>query len=423
MTAPPKIDNAPGIVFSPRKWGFEIRWRARTDLVRDGYLPKSLKLWIASEHEREPSDIQKQWIADRCRSMQNDMLVWDKGGTPQVGIFDGTLGGLIRCYQTDKDSPYRKLRPVTRNYYNGLCRRLEAARGDVLIDDIKARDVLRWHAEWMGDEGKVSIAHTFVTMLRILVNFGLTIMESEDCDRLSRVLSKMKFQNSKPRQVTLSAAQVTAVRAEAHKAGHHSLALAQAFQFDGTLRQKDVIGEWVSIGETGLSEIVRGNDKWLRGIRWEEIDANLVLRHVTSKRNKMIEIPLREAPMVMDELRQYAGLGPGAALTRDLFPASGPVVVNESTGFPWSNIHFRHKWRKLATAAGIPVNVRNMDSRAGAITEGLVATDGDLDAVRIAATHSNVSTTQGYSRGHAERTAEVMRRRAALRNKNGTDGV
>ena len=59
-----------------------------------------------------------------------------------------------------------------------------------------------------------------------------------------------------------------------------------------------------------------------------------------------------------------------------------------------------------------------MDSRAGAITE---ATDAgaDLEHIRHAATHSDISMTQRYSRGDADKTAGVLRQRVAHRNKQG----
>jgi hypothetical protein len=57
-----------------------------------------------------------------------------------------------------------------------------------------------------------------------------------------------------------------------------------------------------------------------------------------------------------------------------------------------------------------------MDSRAGAISE---ATDAgiDIEHVRQAATHGDISMTQRYSRNGAEKTANVLRQRAAYRKK------
>lgn len=60
-----------------------------------------------------------------------------------------------------------------------------------------------------------------------------------------------------------------------------------------------------------------------------------------------------------------------------------------------------------------------MDTRAGAITEGLQS-GARLQSVRKAATHSDEGMTQKYSRGDVEEIAEVMTLRAAHRNKSGT---
>jgi site-specific recombinase XerD len=55
-----------------------------------------------------------------------------------------------------------------------------------------------------------------------------------------------------------------------------------------------------------------------------------------------------------------------------------------------------------------------MDSRAGAITEATEA-GADLEHIKQAATHSDISMTQRYSRGAEEKTAGVMRQRAEYR--------
>jgi len=80
-----------------------------------------------------------------------------------------------------------------------------------------------------------------------------------------------------------------------------------------------------------------------RGIRWEEISEDLVLRHITSKRQKLIEISLKNAPMVMEEL---ALLGQP--------PASGPVIVSEFDKLPWTGPEFRRCGPSWRTPAGCP---------------------------------------------------------------------
>lgn len=412
---PPKIENAPGLTWRPRKNGWEARWQCRTDLAQRGYAIKSVGIWSGAE---PPTDLEASFIQDRCNSLQAEMLVWGRDGLPQVSEFGGTVRSLIDCYQTDRDSPFRKLRYETRRFYRQLCKRIETDFGETPVGDIKARQILHWHAG-IKDEGKVAMAHALVGMFRTLCSFGSTFLEDDGCAKLSGVLSNMRFEMPKPRNERLTAEQAVLIRAQAHKAGWHSIALAQAFQFELMLRQKDVIGEWVPFSENGpVTDVLDGNNKWLRGIHWKEIDDSLRLTHITSKRQKMVDPDLNLAPMVMEELAMIYGAG----FTRADLPASGPIIVNEKNGRPWIANEFRRWWRKIAKDAGVPVTVRNMDSRAGAISE---ATDAgaDLEHVRQAATHSDIGMTQRYSRGQQDKVAGVMEKRVAHRNKTGTKEV
>lgn len=398
----PKLENTPGIIWRPYKDGrWEARWMARTDIVKRGFTPKSMRVWIGPLDKLDEANV--YYIQDRANSLQAEMLVWGRGGIPQLGACDGTFRALAQAYQTDSDSSFHKTRPVSRRYYTTLLDKIIAGHGDDMIADTKARHVLRWHEEWSAD-GKISMGHALIGMLRTILNFGVTMLEDDECGRLSGALSKMKFKMAKPRSAHMTAEQATAIRKAAHAKGFPSVALAQAIQFDCMLRQKDVIGEWESISEAGISEVIHGQHKWLRGLRWDEIDDNLILRHVTSKRDKLIEIPLSLAPMVMEEL----------ALSGR--KATGPVIVFEHTGLPWRAVWFRKVWRQLADECGIPKSVRNMDSRAGAITEASEA-GAPMEHIRKAATHSQIAQTEKYSRGDAEQAANVLRIRAEHRKK------
>lgn len=433
----PTVENAPGLKWLRRKTGWEARWRARLDLK--GFSPKSVPLWKGATLDEVPSEDAARYVADQCHRLQAEMLVWGRGGVPQLVTFGGTLRSLIECYTSDPDSRYRSLRFQTRRSYDANCRRLITDHGDVLLSDIKGRVIKRWHEKW-GEGGKVAMSHALVGMLRTVLTFGATLLEDEDgaeqCSRIKAILHDMKFKMSKPRGEQVTAEQANAIRAMAHEMGLPSIALAQAFQFDCTLRQKDVIGEWIPGGEPGLSDVTSGNDKWMCGLRWSEIDSNMVLRHTTSKKQKDVEINLRLAPMVMEELRNLPGTGmtPGDTRTAQgmqgdrivermpprgtipILPTSGPVIVYERTGVPYEDYQFRDAWRRVAEKAGIPAAVRNMDSRAGAISEAFLA-NAPADHIRQSATHSNISTTQGYNRIATQATAEVMRIRVEHRNK------
>ncbi len=129
--------------------------------------------------------------------------------------------------------------------------------------------------------------------------------------------------------------------------------------------------------------------------------------------------PLYLAPHVMAELASIAGV-PVEQLRREMLPTSkDPIVLHDKHGTPWPANDFRWRWRQLANAVGIPKGVRNMDSRAGAISEAITK-GASLEHVRHAATHSDVKTTMGYDRAQENNTITVMQKRFGnKRHKNG----
>jgi hypothetical protein len=425
---PPKLGlEAPGLVWRPRKNGWAATWQARSDIVKRGYLPKTVPLWTGEE----PSTIEAQQIGVRCQTLQSEMLMWARGVEPvSPNAFAGSLRTLINAYQTDKDSPYQKNRYHVRRSRDNLLRRINAKHGREQLSDIKARVLLAWHQDWSAGGTKLATGTSFIGQLRSLFSFGATLLEDSECERLCNVLHKMRFPGSKARSVSVTADHANAVREMAREEfGWPSMALAQAFQFECTLRQKDVIGEWIPISEPGISAITRDGEKWLRGIEWSEIDANLVLKHVTSKKQKLTEVDLKLAPMVLEEFQLMIGdeklivvdeVTKKVTVNRHLLPASGPIIVSEITAWPWSANEYRRKWRKVAKACDIPDNVFNMDSRSGAISEAIQA-GAPIEFVRHAATHSDISQTADYDRDQAQATAKVMRLRMENRNKPKTD--
>lgn len=412
MGKPVKVRDAPGLNWAKYAGGrWEARWRCRADILAKGFEIPSVRLWIGVEPTKDEWDK----IADTCVSLQQEMLVFANGGPPSLEgevAMDGTLRGLIRCYRTDPDSGFAKKRYASRGHYDQLFKRLDEEHGDKPLAEIKGRMFRRWYEGW-AERGTTTIQRSYITMLRILFNYGAALLEDADCLRLATALSNMRFPGIKPRTERLTSDQVIAIRAKAHERKRGSIALAQAFQFECIFRQKDVLGEWVPLKEPGVSDVIRkGKIKWLRGIRWEAIDANMILVHTTSKRQKEITVDLKNAPMVLEEL----ALRYGSPVTRDRLPAKGPVVVAERTGVPWNVVEFRRQWRLTATACGIPKTVRNMDSRAGAITEASDA-KAPLEFIKDAATHSDIGMTQRYSRNAEERIAVVQLARLEHRKK------
>lgn len=327
--------------------------------------------------------------------------------------FNGTVRSLIACYQTDPDSSFHKLRYASKRYATTMCARIERDHGDADLSDLTARDFKRWHEEWIKPANplkkpKIAMGHALIGQTRTICNFGASILENKHAARCGDLLSKMRFPMAKPRSSVMTAEWAIAIRREAHRRGFASIALAQAMAYDGMYRQKDIIGELVPMNEPGMKFIVvetrRGPRKWMRGFTCDEISRpDLILTHITSKRQKEHIFDLTLAPMIMEELNLMGEI-----------PLDGPLIINEKTGKPWAAQEFRKIWREIARAVGVPDNVNFQDSRAGGISE---ATDAgaDMEKVRHAATHTNISTTERYSRNALAKTSDVMRLRVQHR--------
>lgn len=343
-------------------------------------------------------------------------MIEEKSGMPNAGPAHViTLGDLLETYQTDRVSTFHKLRYHVRQNAKSILRRLIEKCGHVELGAIKHRQLVEWHMDWSAG-GKFASAHSLIGQIRVACNYGAAMLENEQCERIAMVLHRMKFPHGPARTERLMVDQAIAIRTAAHDHfGWPSIALGQALQFELLLRQGDVIGTWVPESEPGEAIVSHGGQKWFRGLCWNEIDDNLILKHRTSKKQKDLEIDLRLSPMVIEE---FNILAPGAivvtdegvTVNRSLLPASGPVMICDTNGLPWAATEFRRKWRIVANHAGVPKTTRNMDSRAGGITEATEA-GADIEHVKHAATHSDISQTQRYSRGATEKIAEVQKKR------------
>src|ERR1043166_8699591 len=259
---------------------------------------------------------------------------------------------LAEHYRTDDRSPYQTVRPASRRQYDKLIKYLIQHCGKSKVADLAARDRVQALYEKCVAGDKIAMGHAVMTKLRGLAHFGMNELENTDCKNLAFTLHTMTFPTVKLRKEGLTVEQAEAIRAKAHELGFHSIALAQAFQFDCMLSQKDVIGEWVSNNEPGVSEVTDGINKWLYGIRWSEIDDDLILRHPPSAGGEIIRIELSRCRMVMEEIKRLGSR-----------PKSGPIIVKDDTKQPYSENTFRYLWRKAANAADAPKNIYNRDSR------------------------------------------------------------
>lgn len=318
-----------------------------------------------------------------------------------------TLGELIAAYTTDPDSPYHGVKASTqRDYGDGIKALRSVANVTTRLRDLGGRDFLAWNRALM-EPGTVRKAHGAMRVLRIIVGFGV-IVEIGHCARLSLILSKLRFPAPEQRRQALTFEQVDQFVTTALKLGHVSMAFAQALQFECGLRQIDVIGEWVPRDPGEQGGIYHLGKRWQTGLTWPML-TGLILTKETSKTGAAGEWNLELCPLVMKVLTSVSAAD-GMVENRK----SGPMIVQESNGRPYTPGTYRETWRTIARTAGIPDDVFNMDSRAGAITEGSDAGATKDDLQRLA-THARATTTDRYIRKNRAPSERVARARVAGR--------
>lgn len=413
----PKIDGAPGLRWRKRSSSHVALWVARDDLVKRGYETKTVRLWEGTA----PTETEKLFIRSECVRLQDQMLTWGRGFVVDHRAFDGTVAGLIRCYQHDPESRYQNLRYKVRKTYDKRAELIERTVGARALLALKSDDFNRWYAQWSeaatpGGLRRVDRAHAAITLVRQLMSFGV-MKEFAGAGRLSTILREMKFENGWARDQELTREHAVAICAEAHRMGRPSVALAQAIQFETGMRQKDVVGEWLPLSEPGISDVTHAGTKWLYGLDWKEITETplgLVVTHRLSKslkgRSKVLEpragktmrFQVRYCPMIAAELARI-----------HVDDRAGPLITDELHGRPYADCVFAKRWREVARAAGVPDEVQNRDTRAGAITEG-IEVSGSVEAAQQFAGHSKKETTQRYNRGAERQTGKILELRSKL---------
>ena len=151
---------------------------------------------------------------------------------------------------------------------------------------LDGRDLKRWHREWSapaepGGKPRLAAARMSFAVIKAALSFGISC-RLPGCAELKLILQQQRFAGPRPRTVAPTAADIEAVRKAAHDQDHASAALAYALQFEGGMRQWDVIGKWVPLSYKAPSSIIEHGKKWI-GPMWSQIDQNMILRYTPAK--------------------------------------------------------------------------------------------------------------------------------------------
>lgn len=397
--------QTPGLRWRVTRAGRTPIWRAAKAAVKAGYPVKSANLAPFAADER--------MLRKRCQRLQAEMIEWMSGRRERPMNFDGTFASLISIYQCDAESPYHKLKPSSRHPYDVYIRMLTLEIGARRIDACDGRDALSWFKAWSdptlaGGRPRIAAARMAMIVLKTALSWGKAC-RLRGCAEFKATIEDLRFQAPAPRQEAPSAGDIVRVREQAHRLGHAPAALAYALQFEGTLRQWDVIGEWIPLDDPRPSALIDGRRKWI-GPTWLLVDEQLVLPVTPTKTEESsrarVVVDLPTCPMVMEEL----GKAPPS-------PQGAPLIVNPRTGLPYRQEYFRELWRRCAEAAGIPRTVWNRDLRAGGITEARQAGAPTDDVAKLAGHANKRTTARVYDRDSLEAARRVARARHEHRGK------
>jgi len=398
--------QAPGLRWRSTRRGKTPIWRASKAAIKAGYPVKSANLAPFADDER--------MLLRRCQRLQAEMLEWMSGRHERPRIFDGRFASLISIYQRDPESPYQNLKPSSRHPYDIYCRMLTLEIGARRIDACDGRDARRWFKAWSdpvepGGRPRIAAARMAMIVLKTALAFGKAC-RLPGCAEFKTTFEDIRFKAPAPRQEAPTAAEIVKVRTVAHEMGHPAAALAYALQFEATLRQWDVIGEWIPLNDSRPSVVIDGGSKWI-GPTWSQIDDNLILRITPGKTEgsskARVLLDLRSYPMVVEEL---AVVSPEAR--------KGPLIGNPRTQLPYRQEYFRDLWRRCATKAGISRAIWNRDLRAGGITEARQAGAPTDDVAKTAGHSSKRTTAKVYDRDTLEAARRVAKARTTHRRRN-----
>jgi hypothetical protein len=363
----PAKSDFPGLQrSSPRKAGSVALHWACSHKARDaGYCPKTVRLHGFIDESPE--------LSARCHELWAEMEKWlAEQAKPERSItYNGTVGSLITTYETHEHSPYQRLARNSKENADYELRRLKYTVAERRVPKLNGIDFWRWYWEFRkpayeGGPERITDAFHIMARVRAVFTFGV-LLRLPDLQELRYILSLIRFPNPDSRTQAMNFQQACDFIAQAHEFDYPEMALAQALEFDLTLRQIDVIGKWE------FKKDDRNTLEWV-GLRWEKINKDLILSYKTSKRGREVVFDLKAYELVYAELCRLPTL-----------PPFGPIIVDSETGRPFEYEEFRKRWRMIARAAGIPDEVQNRDSRPGGITEARNAgADGTTSGSRLA---------------------------------------
>jgi len=376
----------------------QARWKCPRKYREAGYKVTAIKVGPPGH----PGDEHQLDRALRCRQLTQEMIRWwDSLDQPKISL--GSWHYLIARYRRDEFSPINEVKANTRHGYLQQLAKLEAVIGHMPLEDLTYEQIKRLQKAMEQKGRSLSYIHRFFNTLRRVARYGKALQIPEAA-AVAGTLSEMRFSLPPARQVAPTREQIYQIVAAADAAGLPDFALGILLQYEFTLRAVDVRGQWLPASPQA-GGIIRQGKRWQDGLTWDMFDADLTcFSKVISKTSKSLPEPYHFDLTPLPEIRTRLRL---------LRPAEpvGPVILSmRSGGLPYTASGWVQAWRRLRDAAGLPQELWMMDVRAGAVTEAK-ALGVDPYALRDAAQHASISTTNRYSRNRSDGANQIVKLR------------
>lgn len=384
--------ETPGLKRFPRKDGTErLIWSCSPQARKAGFRTLTANLSRLAGDEAA--------LKLRCQSLDAQQRMFLSGGNV-ADVIDLTVGGIIQRYMKHPESPFHGLQLTTQKPYAIYAAKIIASVGTRRIEKLTGLDVMRWHKAWRepdatGQPEKLGAATMALAVFTSALSFAVSSGVVQAATLLT-MIRETDFPKPRPRTEAPDARQIEAARKAAHDLGHPGAALAYALQFDGALRQYDVIGKWVPLSDPRPSDIIWHDLKWV-GPRWSDVKAGILEwtpQKTADRHGKAVRLLLADYPMITEELRHV----PADA-------RHGPLV-KAPDGEPYKPDAFRKLWVDVRRKAGLASTLWNRDFRAGAITEGSNSGVSTDDLAKVAANSPRVNRNV-YQRDQFEAARRV----------------
>jgi integrase len=294
----------------------------------------------------------------------------------------GTAAWLFEeFFRTER---FKGLAASTQGDYRWLAKRLrQLVVGQMAFGRYPARSVKARHAdkiyELLTTQGGTTAAHYACRFARRVWKWA---GRKEFVDPHPNPWSGMELPTIAARDQRWQRSQVLAVVAKAKELARPSMGLAILLAYELGHRQSDVLS-----------------------LTWTDLDRRQRRTRKTGVVLPVLTAPYPELAAMLAETKEARGSLP-----------STHVLVCETTRMPWQPDFFRHEFRRIATAAGIPADLQFRDLRATAATELADAGADDIEST----THTGHLTAQ-MRRRYARRTPtqfeSAARKRIAARER------